>query len=184
MGARKGLAKVGFIGLVCAAISAPLAPLPASAIAPVGMLVLVVTDCKTGAPIRVGEAIFAANVGAAVVPIENGVVGPVGLGPYQFVLNLTSPGYRVLHRVLHGTGAVPPIRTIPLCLHPVAGSPEHVVTTTYAVDITCSPASGQVCEPPFATSISSADILQLQFTAASTNCSTITVDFSVDGFIV
>jgi hypothetical protein len=90
----------------------------------------------------------------------------------------------VLHRVLQGTGAVPPIRTIPLCLHPVAGSPEHAVTTTYAVDVTCSPVSSQGCDPPYATSISSADILQLQFTAASTNCSAITVDFFVDGFIV
>ena len=147
------------------------------------MLILQVTDCKTGAPIQVGEAYFVAWVGTAVLPIENGVVGPAGLGNLKFDLTLTSPGYRPLHRVLQGLGAfVPPLRTIPLCLHSVPGSPVHAVTTTYNVDITCSPAVDEVCNPLFSTSISSADVLRVQFTAASTNCGAITLVFQVDGF--
>ena len=184
MNIRERLAKVGFACLIGAAISAPIAPVSAFAIAPVGMLVLLVTDCKTGQPINVGEAYFAAHVGTGVAPIENGAVGPIGLGDLKFVLTLTSPGYRPLQRVLQGTGAVPPVRTIPLCLHPVAGSPVRAVTTTYDVDITCAPASGEVCNPLYSTSISSADILRLQFTAASTNCSPFTLDFQLDGFDV
>jgi len=93
---RERLAKVGFACLIGAAISAPIAPISAFAIAPVGMLVLLVTDCKTGQPINAGEAYFAAFVGTAVAPIENGAVGPIGLGDLKFVLTLTSPGYRPL----------------------------------------------------------------------------------------
>jgi hypothetical protein len=181
---RVRLVKAGVCCLIGAALCAAMAPVSAFAIAPVGMLVLVVTDCKTGAPINAGEAYFAAHVGTAVLPIENGMVGPAGLGDLKFVLTMTSPGYRELHRILQGTGAVPPIRTIRLCLHPVAGSPEAVVTTTYSVAVACSPASGQVCNPVFETSITSADILRLQFTAASTGCSSVTLDFQVDGFDV
>jgi hypothetical protein len=184
MRVRERLAKAGFACLIGASISAAV-PVSALAIAPVGMLVLLVTDCKSGQPITAGEAIFSARVGTAVAPIENGVVGPVGLGDLKFVLNLTSPGYRVLHRVLQGTGVgSSPLRTIRLCLHPVAGNPERVVTTTYRVDVNCSPVSGQVCNPPYSTPISSADILKLQLTASSTNCSPITVTFRVDGFDV
>jgi hypothetical protein len=184
MRVRERLAKVGFACLIGAAISALVAPVSALAIAPVGMLILQVTDCKTGQPINVGEAYFSAHVGTGVAPIENGAVGPIGLGDLKFVLTLTSPGYRPLQRVLQGTGAVPPVRTIPLCLHPVAGSPVHAVTTTYSIDITCTPASGQVCNPLYSMTISSADILKLQFAAASTNCSPITLDFQLDGFDV
>lgn len=183
MRARERLGKVGLVCLIAAAISAAVAPLPVSGIAPVGMLILQVTDCKTGEPIPAGEAIFSTNFGGAVAPIDNGVVGPIGLGDLKFVLTLTSPGYRDLHRILQGTGVdTPPLRTIPLCLHPVAGSPETLVTTTYSIDITCSPASGQVCNPLYSTSISSADILRLQFT--STSCSAITLVFQLDGFDV
>jgi hypothetical protein len=181
---RERLVKVGLACLAGGALSATIGALPAAAIAPVGMLVLVVTDCKTGQPINVGEAYFAANVGTGVAPIENGSVGPIGLGPLKFRLTLTSPGYRPLQRILQGTGAVPPIRTIPLCLHPVAGSPVHAVTTTYSIDIVCTPPADQVCNPIFSTTISSADILRLQFTAASTNCSAITLAFQEDGFDV
>jgi hypothetical protein len=181
---RERLARTGFGCLVGAAIWAAVAPIAASAIAPVGMLVLHVTDCKTGQAINIGEAYFSAHVGVGVAPIENGTVGPVGLGDLKFVLTVTSPGYRPLHRVLQGTGATGPIRNIPICLHPVAGSPVHAVTTTYSIDITCSPASGEVCTPAFSTPISSADVLRLQFTAASTNCGAITLDFQEDGFDV
>ena len=185
MGARKRLGKVGFVGLIGAAIVAAMAPVPAAAIAPVGNLVLHVTDCKTGTPIPLGYAYFATFVGTGVAPIENGVAGPVGLGKLKFVLTVTSPGYRPLHRVLQGLGVdVLPLRNISLCLHRVPGSPVHAVTTTYSVNITCSPAVDQVCNPLFSTSISSADIVKLQFTAASTNCGAITIVFQLDGFDV
>jgi hypothetical protein len=183
MGARTRLRKLGFAVLIGAAITAAMAPLPVGAIAPVGQLVLHVTDCKTGAPITNGFAYFAAKVGTGVDPIENGVVGPVGLGKMKFELTVTSPGYRPLHRVLQGLGVyVPPLRTIPICLHRVPGSPVHAVTTTYSVDITCSPVVDEVCNQLFSTSISSADILKVQFTAASTNCGAITLVFQVDGY--
>jgi hypothetical protein len=184
MGIRERLAKVGLVCVIGAAISAPMAPLSAFAIAPVGNLLLQVTDCATGQPINIGEAYFSAHVGVGVAPIENGTVGPIGLGALKFVLTLTSPGYRPLHRVLQGTGPTGPVRNIPLCLHAVAGSPVHAVTTTYSIDITCTPASAEVCTPVFSTPISSADILRLQFTAASTNCGAITLDFQEDGFDV
>lgn len=77
----------------------PLAPLSAYAIAPVGNLLLQVTDCATGQAINVGEAYFSAHVGTGVAPIENGTVGPIGLGDLKFVLTVTSPGYRPLQRV-------------------------------------------------------------------------------------
>jgi hypothetical protein len=183
MSTRERLAKVGFVCVIAAAISAPMAPLSAFAIAPVGNLLLQVTDCASGQPINVGEAYFSAHVGVGVAPIENGTVGPIGLGALKFVLTLTSPGYRPLQRVLQGTGPTGPIRNIPLCLHAVAGSPVHAVTTTYGIDITCA-GSGQVCDPVYSTTISSADVLRLQFTAASTNCSAITLVFQEDGFDV
>lgn len=169
-----------------AATSATLTPLAADAIPPVGGLILVVTDCKTGAPIVAGEAYFSA-VGVpatAVAGIDNGRTGTIGLGDLEFILTVTSPGYRELHRRLHGTGDLSTVRRIAVCLHPVAGSPEAVVTTAYGIDITCSPASGQLCNPPFSTSVSTADILRLRFTASSANCSAIRVDFFLDGFYV
>ena len=169
-----------------AAVSAALAPLAAYAIPPVGGLVLVVTDCRTGAPIPAGEAYFAV-VGVpatAVAGIDDGHTGTVGLGALEFNLTVTSPGYRELHRRLHGTGDLTHVRTLALCLHPVAGSPEALVTTAYPVDITCSPAAGQLCDPPFSTSLSSADILRVGFTASPAHCSSITVDFFLDGFLV
>lgn len=55
------------------------------------------------------------------------------------------------------------------------------VTTGYSIDITCT-GSGQVCDPAYSTTISPADILRLQLTAASTNCSSITLVFQEDGF--
>lgn len=181
---REAFAKVGLVCLIATAISAAAAPLPVSAVSPVGTLTLQVTDCRTRQPIPVGYAYFAVSVGTGVAPIQNGVVGPIGLGNLRYVLTLTSPGYRPLQRILYGTGAVTPVRTIRLCLHRVPGSPVQLVTTTYNVEITCSPASGQVCNPPYSTSISTADIVKIQFVAASTNCSAITLDFQEDGFDV
>jgi hypothetical protein len=182
---RRGLGKFGIGCLAGVAIAAAMAPVSALAIAPVGQLILHLTDCTTGAPINAGYAYFAAQVGTGVAPIENGSVGPIGLGKLKFVLTVTSPGYRELHRVLQGLGAfTPPLRTIQLCLHPVAGSPEHVVTTTYDVDIACGPPSGQVCSPVYSANISSADMVRVQFTAAATNCGAITLVFQMDGFDV
>jgi hypothetical protein len=178
--------RVTFISAVVAALSAALAPLSAYAIPPVGALILSVTDCKTGAPIVAGEAYFAV-VGVqatAVAGIDNGLTGTIGLGKNEYNLTVTSPGHRELHRRLHGTGDFTTVRTLALCLHPVAGSPESLVTTAYPIDVTCSPASGQLCNPPFPTSLSSADILRVRFTASPANCSSITVDFFLDGFLV
>jgi hypothetical protein len=181
MRVRGILAKVGIACLMATGISA--APLSVSAIR-VGTLTLHITDCRTGQPIPAGYAYFAAPIAGAVAPIDNGVAGPVGLGQYRWVLTVTSPGYRPVQRVLHGTGTGIPVRTLSLCMHHVKGSPVHLVTTIYSVNIACSPASGQVCSPLYSTAISSADIVELQFTAASTNCSAITLVFQEDGFDV
>jgi hypothetical protein len=175
------LAKVGLACLAATAIAA--APLSVSAIR-VGTLTLHVTDCRTGQPIPAGYAYFAQNMFGAVAPIDNGVAGPVGLGKYRWHLTVTSPGYRPVERVIQGTGAATPVRTLSLCMHHVKRSPVHLVATTYSVDITCSPASGQVCTPIYSTSVTTADILELQFVVASTNCSSITLVFQLDGFDV
>ncbi|HEX3508156.1 MAG TPA: hypothetical protein VHW94_07175 [Candidatus Dormibacteraeota bacterium] len=175
------LAKTGVTALAVTAIA--MAPLSASA-AQVGTLTLQVTDCQTGQPIPAGYAYFSQTLFGAVAPIDNGVAGPVGLGRYRWQLTVTSPGYRPEERVIQGSGAATPVRTLALCLHHVKGSPVHLLATTYGVAVTCSPASGQLCNPPYSTPVSSADIVEVQFTAASTNCSAITLDFQMDGFDV
>ena len=118
------------------------APLSASAIT-AGTLTLLVTDCRTGQPIPAGYAYFAPNVAGfgAVAPVDNGVAGPVGLGAYRWVITVASPGYRPVQRAVRGTGTSSPVRTLSLCMHHVKGSPVHLVTRAYSVNIACSPAS-------------------------------------------
>src|SRR5205814_854223 len=171
-------------GLLAAAFVLTLVPLPAAAIAPVGGLILNVTDCKTGEPIPAGYAQFSIprKFATAVAPIDDGVVGAIGLGDNTYVLTLTAPGYRPLHRVLQGTGDLSTVRTVALCMHPVVGSPEQLVTNTYSILITCSPAAGEVCSPAFSTSVTTAGILEVQFTASTAHCSDISIDVQVDGF--
>src|SRR4051812_33252186 len=179
------IGRFGALAALAAGLFA-IAPVDVAAIAPVGLVVLTVTDCKTGQPVVAGEAEFSIprKFAAAVAPIDDGVVGPVGLGDNTYVLTITSPGYRPLHRVLHGTGDLATLRTVALCLHPVAGSPEHLVTSIFDVHVTCSPPSGEVCGTAFSSTVGTADILELQFTASTANCSSISIDFLVDGFDV
>src|SRR5712691_9300440 len=94
------------VASVIAATSVIASPLAGHAIKPVDMVILVVTDCKTGQPIRAGEAVFSAPRfhAGAVVPIDNGRVGPIGLGDTKWVVIVTSPGYRELHRVFQANG--------------------------------------------------------------------------------
>ena len=175
---------LGRLGLACLiATGVAAAPLSVAA-ARVGTLTLNVTDCRTGQPIAAGYASFSAPLLGAVAPIDNGVAGPVGLGAHRWAMTVTSPGYRPVQRVLQGTGTGAPVRTLSLCMHRDKGSSAHLVTTAYNVNITCNPAAGEVCNPIYSTSISSEDIVELQFTAAATNCSAITLVVQQDGFDV
>lgn len=177
------LVRPGLLTIVTVAALLGLASAPAYAIAPGTNFIILVTDCKTGAPIRGGEADFAIQnfLAVGVSPIDHGVVGPVGLNTYNYILTLSAPGYREAHRVLHGLGnfSQPPT-TLRICLHPVAGSPEHFVDTTYPINITCT-GSGEVCDPIFTTSIVSNNVAQAQFTASLTNCGDIVVEIGLDG---
>src|SRR4051812_29199566 len=169
---RSGWRKTVLLASLVAALGLLVAASPVSARPVGGTVILLVTDCRTGAPIRAGEADFALpHLATAVAPITDGQVGPVGLGQAKFVIVLSSPGYHELRRVVHSAGDLSQVQTFRFCLHAVAGSPEHLVTTSYSVDITA----------PFETSIVTNNIVQLQFTSAATNCSAIQVDLSVDG---
>ena len=172
------------MGLALAAALTFGSALPALAIHPVGQIVIQVTDCRTGQPVPAGYAFFSIPraLATAVAPIDDGTVGPIGLGANQYALTLTAPTYRPLHRMLQGTGDFSTTQTVALCLHPVAGSPEVLVTTTYPISVSCSPAVGEVCSPAFSVSVSTAAILEVQFTASSANCSSISVDVQEDGF--
>ena len=148
-----------------------------------GTVVLVVTDCKTGAPIRGGEAYFFIPKvqAAAVAPINHdGQVGPVGLGQAKWVVVVTSPGYRESRFVEHSAGDFAQTHTFDVCLHKVAGSPESLVTATYPVAITCATVTDGACDTSFTTSIVSNDVGQLQFTASPENCSSIVVALAID----
>ena len=161
-----------------------LAAAPVAAIPPSFTFIINVSDCKTGAPIRAGAGEFAIQnlpVGA-VAPLANGVIGPIGLGDYNFVTLISSPGYRTGHWVLHGTGIESQAETINLCLHPDKFSTEKLVDTTYDISIACT-SSGQVCDPSFATTITSDGVAQMTFTASTGHCSDITVDIGLDGSI-
>src|SRR5436190_9813455 len=177
--------KVVLLATLTAALSVMLAASPAAAKLPSFLFTLIVTDCKTGAPIPAGVAIFSiiGIPATAVAPLTNGQVGPVGLGDYNFKLALSSPGYREDDRVLHGTGNPSQAETIHLCMHPVARSPESLVTATYPVHITCDPVPDQVCTPAFTTTITTNDVAQVAFTSSPVNCSSIQVDLGVDGSI-
>jgi hypothetical protein len=139
-----------------------------------GTIDLLVTDCRTGAPIRAGVAVFGFPhmLAAIAAPITDGHVGPVGFGHLTVVVILSSPGYRESRSVVHSAGDyTAPVQTLRFCLHPVPGSPEHLVTTTYPIDLTA----------PFETSITTNWITQLQFTSSPGNCSAVQVALSVDG---
>lgn len=58
----------------------------------------------------------------------------------------------------------------------------HASTTVYPIGVNCSPAIGQLCDPPFDVAVSTQSALQVQFTASVGHCSDIRVYISVDGF--
>lgn len=161
-----------------------LAAAPVAAIPPSFWFTVNVSDCKTGAPIRAGVGEFSIqNLAAgAVAPLANGVIGPIGLGDYNFITLISSPGYRTGHWVLHGTGVQTQTETVDLCLHSDKRATEKLVDTTYSIDITCTSA-GEVCDPSFTTAIASDEIAQVQFTAGSSNCTSISVAIGLDGSI-
>jgi len=172
----------GFVG-----VSAMLwlAAAPVAAIPPSFWFTILVSDCKTGAPIRAGVGEFAIQnfPAAAVAPLANGVIGPVGLGDYNFITHISSPGYRTGHWVLHGLGIQSPkTETVNLCLHPDKHATEKLVDTTYSIDIACT-STGEVCDPTFSTTITTDQIAQIQFTAGSSNCTSISVAIGLDGSI-
>lgn len=169
--------------VLTAAVAAGLGAGPAAAGQTGGTVVLVVTDCKSGAPIRGGEAYFFIPKvqAAAVAPIDHdGEVGPVGLGQAKWVVIVTSPGYRETRFVEHSAGDFSQVETFQVCLHRVAGSPESLLTATYPVAITCATVTDGACDTTFTTTIVSNDIGQLQFTASAANCSSIVVAMAID----
>src|SRR5256885_16594772 len=105
-----GLIMRGLLGVVGAAMLVGIAAAPMAAIPPSFWFTIYVNDCKTGAPIRAGVAVFQIQhlAAAAVAPLTNGVIGPVGLGDYNFITEITAPGYRPAHRVAHRPGIARP----------------------------------------------------------------------------
>ena len=180
-----GLIRRGLLGVVGAAMLVRIAAAPVAAIPPSFWFTIYVNDCKTGAPIRAGVAVFQIQhlAAAAVAPLANGVIGPVGLGDYNFITEISAPGYRTAYRVLHGLGITSPTsEAVTLCLHPDRDSPEMLVDTTYPIAVTCT-SIGETCDPTFTTSITSEGIAQFQFTASPSHCSDIQVAIGVDGSI-
>ena len=179
-----GLVRRALLGLVGASATLWLATANVAAIPPSFLFTINVTDCKTGAPIRAGDGIFAIQnfPAAAVAPLAKGVIGPFGLGDYNFITTISSPGYRTGHWVLHGTGVQSQTETVNLCLHPDKFSTEKLVDTAYPISIACTSA-GQVCDPAFSTDITTDGVAQMTFTASSGHCSDITVDIGLDGSI-
>ena len=176
---RASLALLGAVAALYLAAS------PVAAIPPSFLFTINVTDCKTGAPIRAGGAVFAIQnfPAAAVAPLANGVIGPFGLGDFNFITTITSPGYRAVHRVLHGTGVSQPrSRTVSLCMHPDKRSPLKLVDTTYALAITCT-STGEVCDPTVTIPITSQGVAQMTFTASPAHCSSIVAAIGLDGSI-
>src|SRR5438445_8276878 len=116
-----GLARRALAGFVGVFAMLWLAAAPVAAIPPSFWFTIYVNDCKTGAPIRAGVGVFQIQhlAAAAVAPLANGVIGPVGLGDYNFITEISAPGYRSAHRVLHGLGITNPTsEAVTLCLHP------------------------------------------------------------------
>ena len=179
-----GLVRRALVGLVGVFAMLWLAAAPVAAIPPSFWFTINVSDCKTGAPIRAGVGEFSIqNLPAgAVAPLANGVIGPIGLGDYNFITFISSPGYRTGHWVLHGTGIQSQTETVNLCLHPDKRATEKLVDTTYAIDITCT-STGEVCDPTFTTTITSDGIAQIEFTSGSSNCTSISVAIGLDGSI-
>jgi hypothetical protein len=179
-----GLARRALFGLVGVSAMLWLAAAPVAAIPPSFWFRINVSDCKTGAPIRAGVGVFAIQnfPAAAVAPLANGVIGPIGLGDFNFVTNISSPGYRTGHWVLHGTGVQTQAETVDLCLHPDKRASEKLVDTTYSINVTCTSA-GDVCDPTFTTAITTDEIAQVQFIAGSSNCTSISVAIGIDGSI-
>jgi hypothetical protein len=171
-----GLVRRGFVAVVGAAMLMGLAAAPVAAIPPSFYYNLYANDCKTGAPIQAGGAVFAIQhfPAAAVLPIAKGLVGwpgPFGLGDYNFIATLSAPGYRDGHWVFHGSSDQSTIETWTVCLHPDKTPFEQLVETTYSIN------------GAFSTSITTGGVFQATFTASTSNCSDITVAIGLDGSI-
>ncbi len=179
-----GLVRRALFGLVGVFAMLWLAAAPVAAIPPSFWFTINVSDCTTGAAIRAGVGVFSIQnlpAGAA-APLANGVIGPIGLGDYNFITFIRSPGYRTGHWVLHGTGIQTQTETVNLCLHPDKRATEKLVDTTYSIDISCT-STGEVCDPTFATTVTTDEIAQIQFTAGSSSCTSISVAIGLDGSI-
>jgi len=179
-----GLVRRALVGFIGVSAMLWLAAAPVAAIPPSFSFTINVRDCKTGAPISAGVGVFAIQnfPAAAVAPLANGVIGPIGLGDFNFITHISSPGFRTGHWVLHGTGVQSQSETVNLCLHPDKRATEKLVETTYPIDISCTSA-GEVCDPTFTTTITTDQIAQIEFTAGSSSCTSISVAIGLDGSI-
>ncbi len=164
-----GLVRRALFGLVGVFAMLWLAAAPVAAIPPSFWFTINVSDCTTGAAIRAGVGVF------SIQNLPAGAAAPLANGG--------SPGYRTGHWVLHGLGIQSPkADTVNLCLHPDKHATERLVDTTYSIDITCT-STGEVCDPTFTTAITTDGIAQIQFTAGSSNCTSISVAIGLDGSI-
>jgi len=87
-----GLVRRALFGLVGVFAMLWLAAAPVAAIPPSFWFTINVSDCTTGAPIRAGVGVFSIQnlpAGAA-APLANGVIGPIGLGDYNFITFIRS----------------------------------------------------------------------------------------------
>src|SRR5947209_8503487 len=112
--------RTAVLALIASSVLAVVLAVPAAAHQPVGMVLVEVTDCKTGQPIQSGQAEFSVihEFAVGVAPIVNGVAGPVGLGGNHYKLSIVSPGYHTLTRVFWGDGDFSTTETLDYCLHP------------------------------------------------------------------
>ena len=58
------------------------------------------------------------KVTVGVIPIVDGVAGPVGLGGNHYKLSIVVPGYHTLTRVFWGNGDFSTTTALTYCLHP------------------------------------------------------------------
>jgi len=89
---------------------------------------------------------------------------------------------RGAQRVGRSVHEVDIVSRVNLCLHPDKHATEKLVDTTYSIDIACT-STGEVCDPTFSTTITTDQIAQIQFTAGSSNCTSISVAIGLDGSI-
>src|SRR2546430_5434144 len=122
-----GLVRRGLLGVVGAAMLVGIAAAPVAAIPPSFWFTIYVNDCKTGAPIRAGVAVFQIQhlAAAAVAPLANGLIGPTALGYYKFIKVTIASGHPPAHPLLHDLGiSRPASEADTLCLPSDPDIPE------------------------------------------------------------